>query len=77
MGYLHENMSMSILINYYGRTIKTTYEVLQPLIEIVTNAGEKDFLFVHFSALYYATIKLEPQYLQDRENMIQSFSLKE
>lgn len=74
MGYLHENMSLSILINYYGRTIKTTYKALQPLIEVVTETGENDTLFIHYSALYYAVLKAEPQYLINRKKMIQSFT---
>ena len=73
MGFLQEQTSEFVLVEYYGRTIKTTYQVLKPMVEIKRDNNEIDYLYFHFSNLYYSTIREESRYLAEKERKIKMF----
>ena len=76
IGFLFKNISTSILINYYGRTILTTYDALKILIETQNDGGKTDYTFYHFSYLYYYAKENEEKYYEERENEINRLFLK-
>lgn len=73
IGFLHEQISSPILLSYYGRTIITTYRILKPIIEIERENNRREYLFFHFSLLYYSALKEEARYLAEKARKIKMF----